>query len=184
MDKEKIQDAVREMLFAIGEDPSRAGLKGTPERVADMFEELLAGTKNHAKEVLQSTHELEHDEMIIVKDIPFYSMCEHHLLPFFGKCHIAYIPNKNRVVGISKLASVVEILSKRLQVQERLTVEIIETIMDALKPRGAAVVMKARHMCMEMRGVKKVDTSAVTSAVRGVFMKDIKTREEFLKLIE
>lgn len=184
MDREKIKKAVTDILVAIGEDPSRAGLKDTPERISEMFEEILSGDMSQAREVLKGTHELEHDEMVILKDIPFYSMCEHHFLPFFGKCHIAYIPNNNKVIGISKLASVVEILSKRLQVQERLTVDIIEAIMDFLKPKGAAVVMKARHMCMEMRGVKKSDTYAITSAVRGVFMKDIKTREEFLKLIE
>ncbi len=184
MDREKIKKAVKEILIAIGEDSTRAGLKDTPERIAEMFEEVLSGDILQARDVLKGTHELEHDEMVILKDIPFYSMCEHHLLPFFGKCHIAYIPNNNRVIGLSKLAAVVDILSKRLQVQERLTVDIIEAIMDSLRPKGAAVVMKARHMCMEMRGVKKSDTYAITSAVRGVFMKDIKTREEFLKLIE
>ena len=184
MDREKIKKAVADIIEAIGEDPQRAGLKNTPERVAEMFEELLSGNMLQAQEVLKGTHELEHDEMVIVKDIPFYSMCEHHMLPFFGKCHLAYIPNNKKIIGISKLAAVVDILSRRLQVQESLTVDIIEAIMDFLKPKGAAVVIKARHMCMEMRGVKKYDTYAITSAVRGVFMRDIKTREEFLKLIE
>ncbi len=184
MDKEKIVNAIADILEAIGEDLERPGLRGTPERVADMFEDIFSGEKKQAEEVLMKTHELVHNEMVIVKDIPFYSMCEHHMLPFFGKCSIAYIPNNNRIIGISKLANVVDILSKRLQVQERLTGEIIETIMDHLKPKGVAVVMKARHLCMEMRGLKKFDTHTITSAVRGVFRTELKTREEFLKLID
>ncbi len=184
MDKERIIRAIAEIIEAIGEDSERPGLRGTPERVADMFEDIFSGDKKQAEEVLSKTHELDHNEMVIVRDIPFYSMCEHHILPFFGKCSIAYIPHNNRIIGLSKLATVVDILSKRLQVQERLTGEIIETIMDYLKPKGVAVVIKARHLCMEMRGVRKFDTYTVTSALRGVFRKDLKTREEFLKLIE
>ncbi|MDY6934208.1 MAG: GTP cyclohydrolase I FolE [Spirochaetota bacterium] len=184
MDKERIEKAVIEILKAIGEDPDRPGLKRTPERIASMYEEILSGHKSDAERVLKGTHELEHEEMVIIKDIPFYSMCEHHMLPFLGMCNIAYIPDNNRIIGISKLARVVDILSKRLQVQERLTNEIVETIMNSLKPKGVAVVIKARHLCMEMRGIKKSNTYIITSAIRGIFMKDIKTREEFLKLIE
>ena len=184
MDKKKIEKAVKMLLEAIGEDPGRAGIKKTPERYARLCEEVFSGIKIKAGGILKPLPSEYCRDLVIVKDIPFYSMCEHHLLPFFGKCHIAYIPNNKKVLGISKLAEVVDILSKRLQVQESLTVDIIEAIMDFLRPKGAAVVMKARHMCMEMRGVKKSDTYAITSAVRGVFMKDIKTREEFLKLIE
>ena len=184
MDRERIKRAVLELLRAIEEDPDRSGLRRTPERVADLLEEILSGQKNNAEKVLGATHDLVHDEMVIIKDIPFYSMCEHHLLPFFGKCHIAYIPDNNKIIGISKLARVVDILSKRLQVQERLTTEIVETIMDHLKPKGVAVVIKSRHLCMEMRGIKAPETYTITSALRGIFRKDIKTREEFLKLID
>ncbi|MDY6967993.1 MAG: GTP cyclohydrolase I FolE [Spirochaetota bacterium] len=184
MDKERIKAAVTEILIAIGEDPGRSGLLKTPERIADMLEEILSGKKSNVEKALQTTHELSHDAMVIIKAIPFYSMCEHHMLPFFGECHIAYIPDNNEIIGISKLARVVEILSKRLQVQEKFTTEIVETIMTNLNPKGVAVVVKARHLCMEMRGIKTSNATTITSAVRGIFRKDNKTREEFLKLIE
>lgn len=183
MDRERIKRAVVELLKAFDEDPGRPGLERTPERVADMYEEILSGKIDDVERVLSATHDLVHDEMVITKDIPFYSMCEHHLLPFFGKCHIAYIPDNNKIIGISKLARVVDILSKRLQVQERLTTEIVENIMFYLKPKGVAVVIESRHLCMEMRGIKVPNTYTITSALRGTFRKDIKTREEFLKLI-
>lgn len=184
MNKEKIKKAVTDLIMALDEDPNRPGLERTPERIADMFEEILSGSKEYAGEFLKTTHDLAHDEMIVLKDIPFYSMCEHHMLPFFGVCHIAYIPSNNRIVGISKLVRVVETLSKRLQVQERLTTEIVDIIMKYLKPKGVAVVIKARHLCMEMRGIKKTGTYTITSDVKGIFRTDSKTREEFLELIK
>lgn len=184
IDKEKIKKAVVEIIEAIGEDPKRNGLMETPERVANMYEEIFGAEKSNIPALLSKTHELEHDEMVIIKDIPFYSMCEHHIVPFFGTCDIAYIPQNKRIVGISKLARLVELLSKQLQVQERFTTEIAEAIMKHLKPKGAAVVVKARHMCIEMRGIKKPGTATITSVVRGIFMTNSKTREEFLRLID
>lgn len=183
MDKEKIRKAVIDILNAIGEDPERPGLQGTPDRVARMFEEIFGGEKKDVAELLDRTHELEHDEMVVVKDIAFYSICEHHLIPFFGVCHIAYIPENKRIVGISKLARIVDLLSRQLQIQERFTTEIADAIMKYLNPKGVAVVVYARHLCMEMRGAKKPGASTITSVVRGVFRSDIRTREEFLKLI-
>ncbi|MFC1670053.1 GTP cyclohydrolase I FolE [Spirochaetota bacterium] len=184
LDRDKIIKAVNEILIAIGEDPKRSGLKGTPERVAKMYEEIFSGGTKEAAKLLQITHDLEYDEMVVVKDIPFYSVCEHHMVPFFGVCHVAYVPQNKKIVGLSKLARVVETLSKKLQVQERFTMEIADAIMDNLNPKGAAVVVNARHLCMEMRGIKKPGSSTITSVVRGLFRKDSKTREEFLKLIE
>lgn len=184
MDRDKIKKAVVDILEAIGEDPSRSGLKDTPDRMARMYEDIFGGEIKDPAEILGRTHELEHDEMVIVKDIHFYSMCEHHLLPFFGVCHIAYIPENKRIVGISKLARIVDLFSRRLQIQERFTTEIADAIMAHVKPKGVAVVVKARHLCMEMRGVSKPGASTITSVVRGAFRSDIRTREEFLKLIE
>jgi len=184
MNKEKIKKAIYDLLIAIGEDPDRPGIKRTPERIAEMYSDILSGTVNQAAQVIRETHEIDHDGMVLLKDIPFYSICEHHLLPFFGVCHIAYIPDGNRVVGISKLARVVDILSKGLQVQERLTTQIVDTIMKNLKPKGVGVVIEARHLCMEMRGVQKQNSSTITSDVRGLFRSDLRTREEFLKLIK
>ena len=183
MDREKIKKAVVELLKSIGENPNKPELAKTPERVAEMLENAISGNKKSPKDVLKFTRSLEHDEMVVVKSIPFYSVCEHHLLPFFGKCHVAYIPQGNRIVGISKLAEVAEIMSKRLQVQERLTTEIANAIMRHLRPKGVGVVIEARHLCMEMQG-NHPKAEIVTSAVRGMFRKDIKTREEFLKLIK
>ena len=184
MDKEKIIKAVHDLLIAIGENPERPGIKRTPERIAEMYCELLSGSKDQAAQIIQETHDLEHDGMILLRDVPFYSMCEHHLLPFFGKCHIAYIPDGNRIVGLSKIVSVIEILSRQLQVQERLTTQIVDTIMKNLKPKGVGLVMEARHLCLEMRGIQKSDTYTITSDVKGLFRSDLKTREEFLKLIK
>ena len=183
MNKDKIKKAARELLKAIGENPNREELKKTPERFANMFEEVLSGKNKDAKDILQLSHDLKHDEMILIKDVPFYSMCEHCLLPFFGKCYVAYIPERNKIVGISRLIDVVDAFSRRLQLQERLTTEIANSIMKHLKPKGVGVVIEARHLCMEMTGAKQPETKVVTSAVRGRFRKDIKTREEFLKLI-
>jgi len=183
MNKEKIKKAVYDLLEAIGEDPARPGIKETPDRVAEMYSRLLSGKIEDAAKVIQKTHELEHDAMILLKDIPFYSICEHHLLPFFGKCHIAYIPDGNRIVGISNISMVVDILSRQLQVQERLTTQIVNVIMKELKPKGVGLVMEARHLCMEMRGVQKTGVTTVTSDVQGNFRTDFRTREEFLRLV-
>ncbi len=178
-----IQPLITQLLNALGEDPQRIGLEKTPERIAKALEFLTKGYNQDIKEIINGAlFPLEYDEMVIVRDIDFYSLCEHHLLPFFGKCHIGYIPNK-QVVGLSKLPRIVEVLSRRLQVQERLTVEIAETLKTALKPLGVGVVVEAQHLCMMMRGVEKQNAIAVTSHMLGGFRKQQQTREEFLKLI-
>ena len=184
MDKKKIEKAVREILQAIGEDPRRKDILNTPVRVAEMYEEIFSGMKEDPQKELEVILEQKHDEIILLKNIPLYSCCEHHLLPFLGKAHIAYIPKGGRVTGLSKLARVVDILSKRLQVQERLTTQIAEIIMSKLKPQGCMVVIEAEHMCMSMRGVKKPGALTVTSAVRGIFKENEKTRSETLALIK
>jgi GTP cyclohydrolase I len=183
MDKKKIEKAVRDILVAIGEDPRRSDIKDTPKRVAEMYEEILGGTGTNPERELEVVFEKDHDEIVLLKDIPLYSVCEHHLLPFIGKAHVAYIPSNNRVTGLSKLARVVDSFSRRLQVQERLTTDIAELIMRKLKPKGVFVVIEAEHLCMSMRGVKKPGVLTVTSAVRGVFRKNEKTRAEALALI-
>ncbi len=183
MDKVKIERAVREILEAIGEDPSRKDLLNTPQRVAEMYEEIFSGMKQDPEKELEVLLDQKHEEIILLKGISLCSICEHHLLPFLGKAHIAYIPKGGRVTGLSKLARVVDILSKRPQVQERLTTQIAEIIMSKLKPQGCMVVIEAEHMCMSMRGVKKPGTLTVTSAVRGVFKTNEKTRSETLALI-
>ncbi len=183
-DEAKIKAAVVSMIEAIGEDPGRAGLVDTPGRVAEMYAELFMGLEVDPGEELQVGYELGHREMVVVKDIPFYSMCEHHLLPFYGVAHVGYIPSDNgRVVGISKLARVVEIIAKRPQIQERMTTDIADTIMDGLKPDGVAVVIHAEHLCMIMRGIKKPGSSTITSALRGVFRSKVETRTEFFSLL-
>ena len=183
IDQDKIKRAVHEILIAIGEDPSREGIKETPRRIAEMYVEVFSGMKEDPREVLSVGFEEGHNEMVILKDIPFYSMCEHHLLPFYGMVHIGYIP-KGRVVGASKLGRVVEILAKRPQLQERLTTQIADTIVEALQPQGVAVVIEAEHLCMTMRGVKKPGSNIVTSAMRGSFRTRAVTRAEFLSLIK
>lgn len=183
MDKKKIQKAIKLYLEGIGEDPDRPELKDTPRRISDMAAELFSGLEKNPKEELDVVFVEEYDELILVKDIPLYSMCEHHLLPFLGKAHIAYIPNKHRITGLSKLARVVEIFSRRLQLQERLTTQIADAIMKTLKPRGVMVVVEAEHLCMTMRGVKKPGSRATTSVMRGIFLKNAKTRNEALNLI-
>ncbi len=183
-DEAKIKAAVVSMIEAIGEDPGREGLVDTPGRVAEMYAELFMGLEVDPGEELQVGYELGHREMVVVKDIPFYSMCEHHLLPFYGVAHVGYIPSANgRVVGISKLARVVEIIAKRPQIQERMTTEIADTIMDGLKPDGVAVVIHAEHLCMIMRGIKKPGSSTITSALRGIFRSKVETRTEFFSLL-
>lgn len=184
MDKKKIEKAVRDILDAIGDDPKRKDLLDTPRRVAEMYEEIFWGINQDPKKELEVILDQKHHEIILLKDVPLYSICEHHLLPFAGKAHIAYIPDEGRVTGLSKLARVVDILSKRPQVQERLTTQIAEIIMSKLKPKGCMVVIEAEHMCMSMRGVKKPGTTTVTSAVRGIFQKNEKTRSETLALIK
>ncbi len=184
MDKKKIEKAVRDILGAIGENPKRRGLIETPSRVAEMCEEIFAGIRQDPEEELEVILDQKHDEIVLLKGIPLYSVCEHHLLPFIGKAHIAYIPKQGRVTGLSKLARVVDILAKRPQVQERLTTQIAEIIMSKLKPKGCMVVIEAEHLCMSMRGVKKPGTFTVTSAVRGIFQKNEKTRSEALALMK
>jgi GTP cyclohydrolase IA len=185
MDKNKIEKAVKLLLEACGENPRREGLAGTPRRVAEFYQEALSGLKLEPKDVLTVFYEKEnHEEIVLVKDIPFFSLCEHHLLPFFGKVHIAYIPRRNRILGVSKLVRVMEMFSKRLQLQERLTKQIADTIMQVAKPHGAMVVIEAEHLCMTMRGVKKPGAEMVTSAMRGIFLKDARTRSEAMSLIK
>jgi len=184
MDKEKIKKAMTMILEAVGEDPKRKDLLETPARVADMYEEILSGLRSDPEKELEVILEQKHEEIVLLKDIPLYSMCEHHLLPFVGRAHVAYIPKGGRVTGLSKIARVVEILSKRLQVQERLTTQIASVIMKKLKPLGVMVVIEAEHMCMSMRGVKKPGITTVTSAVRGIFQENEKTRSETLSLMK
>jgi GTP cyclohydrolase I len=184
MDKKKIEKAVRDILTAVGENPKRADIKDTPKRVADMYEEILAGSGLNAEKELEVVFEKDHDEIILLKGIPLYSICEHHMLPFIGKAHVAYIPNNNRVTGLSKLARVVDIFARRLQVQERLTTDIADIVMKKLKPKGVIVVIEAEHLCMSMRGVRKPGVLTVTSAVRGIFRKNEKTRAEAMALIK
>lgn len=183
MDLDKIQQGVGLILEAIGEDPSREGLRETPFRVAKMCEEIFSGLKQQPDEHLEICFNEEHEEMVLVKDIPFYSFCEHHLLPFFGKAHVAYIPKKGKVTGLSKLARVVEVYSRRPQLQERLTSQIADSIMRVLQPLGVIVVIEAEHMCMTIRGVNKPGSKTLTSAVRGIFRKNVATRSEALALI-
>ena len=174
----------RQLLLEIGEDPDRDGLRRTPERAGKALAELTKGDRMDAKEVLNGAlFEVSYDEMVIVKDIEMFSLCEHHLLPFFGKVHVAYIPTK-KVIGLSKVARVVEMFARRLQVQERLTKQIADTIQEAIDPAGVGVVIEARHLCIMMRGIEKQHSSAVTSAMVGAFRDNLQTREEFLSLIQ
>ncbi|MCA0990788.1 MULTISPECIES: GTP cyclohydrolase I FolE [Bacillales] len=181
---EKIQEAVTMILEAIGEDPNREGLLDTPKRVARMYEEIFQGLHQDPKEHFQTIFGEDHEELVLVKDIPFYSTCEHHLVPFFGKAHVAYIPKGGKVTGLSKLARAVESVTKRPQLQERITSTIANSMVDTLEPHGVMVVVEAEHMCMTMRGVKKPGSSTVTSAVRGVFENDTAARAEVLGLIK
>lgn len=184
-DEAKIRKAISDIIEAIGEDPKREGLLDTPERVAEMYAELFGGMKQDPREELKVGFELGHREMVVLRDIPFYSMCEHHLLPFYGVAHIGYIPNhEGRIVGISKLARVVEVISRRPQLQERMTTEIADTIMEALNPEGVAVVIQAEHLCMIMRGIKKPGANVVTSAIRGIFSRKAASRAEFFSIIQ
>ena len=185
VDITKIEAAVLSIIEAIGDDPRREGVRDTPKRIAEMYTELFSGSDMDAKEELTVSFEVGHREMVILRDIPFYSMCEHHLLPFYGVAHVGYIPNKEgRVVGVSKLARVVDIFAKRLQLQERMTSQIADAIVEALQPDGVAVVLQAEHLCMTMRGIKKPGSNVVTSATRGLFRTRAATRAEFLSLVQ
>jgi GTP cyclohydrolase I len=184
VDQPRVQRLVRELLEAIGEDPNREGLRETPRRVADMYVELFEGIETDPGEHLRVTFEIGHDEMVMVRDIPFTSLCEHHLVPFVGFAHVAYLPaTDGRITGLSKLARLVEGFARRLQVQERMTTQIVEAMEKELSPRGSIVVVEAEHFCMSMRGVKKEGMTTVTSAVRGVFKDDAAYRAEALQYI-
>ncbi len=185
MDKKKVEQGIRLILEGIGEDIKREGLKGTPARISEMYEEIFSGLKVNPVEVVTVTFAENHDEMVLLKGIPFYSICEHHLIPFVGRAHVAYIPGKDgRVTGISKLARVVEVVSRKPQLQERLTTQIADALCDALKPLGVLVVVEAEHLCLSMRGVQKLGTITVTSSVRGIFRTNEASRAEALSLIK
>ncbi|MEQ2467571.1 GTP cyclohydrolase I FolE [Niallia sp. Sow4_A1] len=180
----QIEEAIRLLLEAVGEDPNREGLLDTPKRVAKMYEEVFSGLTIDPKEYFETIFHEDHEELVLVKDIPFYSMCEHHLVPFYGKAHVAYIPKGGRVAGLSKLARAIEAVSKRPQLQERITSTVADTMMETLEPHGVMVVVEAEHMCMTMRGVKKPGAKTVTSAVRGVFQTDSDKRAEVFAMIK
>jgi GTP cyclohydrolase I len=185
VDKKMIEEGIKLILKGIGEDINRERLKGTPGRVAEMYEEIFSGIGKDPASELEPMFDENHDEIILIKNIPFYSVCEHHLVPFIGKAHIAYVPNKTgKIIGLSKLTRVLDIVAKRLQVQERLTSIVADTIMRKLKPRGVLVIVEAEHLCMSMRGVKKPDTLTVTSAVRGLFKENPASRAEVMALIK
>jgi len=184
VDKARIEKAVREILEAVGEDPDRDGLVRTPQRVAEMYGEILGGLHQDPEDVLDVTFEAGHDEMVMVRDIPLFSLCEHHVIPFVGKAHVAYIPNADgRITGLSKLARLVDVYARRPQVQENLTTQIADTIERVLQPRGVLVVIEAEHLCMSMRGVRKPGTTTITSAVHGLFRTDPATRAEAMQLV-
>ncbi len=184
VDTARVERAILEILSAIGEDPTRDGLLRTPERVARSYVELFAGLGENPADHLEVTFAAEHDEMVMVRDIPFASLCEHHMIPFIGRAHVAYIPGDDgRITGLSKLARLVDGFAKRLQVQERMTTEIADAIEEALLPQGVLVVVEAEHLCMSMRGVKKPGTTTVTSAVRGLFRNDASTRAEAMAFV-
>jgi GTP cyclohydrolase IA len=182
-DLKKIEEAVKMILEAVGEDVEREGLKETPKRVAKMYQELLAGYITDKSKIMKTFVDEEHDEMIIIKDIPFYSFCEHHMLPMFGTANLAYIPNNNIITGLSKLVRIVDVISKKLQLQERITAQIAEEIMKRLKPKGVLIIVKAEHLCMSMRGIKKPGAITITSCMRGIFLKDLRTRNEAMSLL-
>ena len=184
VDKDKVRSAIRQLLEAIGEDPEREGLVETPDRVARMYEEICSGINDDPKNYLKIFHEeSDSDEMVVVRDIPLYSLCEHHMLPFVGKCHIAYIPKNGVIIGLSKFARIVNCFARRLQVQERLTAEIADFLMESLNPQGVAVIIEAEHLCMTMRGAKAAGSQTQTSALRGIMRSDARTRAEAMNLI-
>ncbi len=184
MDKERVQAAVRELLLAVGEDPGREGLKETPQRVANMYAEIFSGLEQDPKQFLKIFDEpQQHEELVIVRDIPLYSVCEHHLLPFIGKAHIAYIPKGGKIIGLSKFARIVDCFAKRPQVQERLTAQIADFLYENLQPYGVAVVIEAEHLCMTMRGARAAGAKTQTSALRGAMRTDAKSRAEVMALL-
>lgn len=183
MDLKAVENAVREILVAIGEDPEREGLKDTPKRVARMYAEVFSGLHRDISKDIKIFNETGNDEMILIGDIPFYSMCEHHLLPFHGKCHVVYIPSEGKILGLSKVARIVDTLSRKPQIQERLTSEIADTIVNAVGAKAVCVVIEAEHLCMTMRGIRKPGSKTVTSAMRGGCRNDARTRNEALSLI-
>lgn len=184
MDRERIENAVREILLAVGEDPEREGLLETPARVARMYEEVFSGLESDPEQFLKIFTEQKNDEMVVVRDIPLYSMCEHHLLPFVGKAHIVYIPKEGKVIGLSKLARIVDCFARRPQIQERLTSQIADFLMDRLEPQGVAVLIEAEHLCMTMRGARAAGAKTKTSALRGVMKSDARTRAEAMSLLK
>ncbi len=184
INQKKIQKAVKEILLAIGEDPDREGLRETPARVGRMYAEIFSGVGKDPSKEINIFHNEDNEEMIMVRDIPFYSMCEHHLVPFIGKAHIVYIPKKGRITGLSKLVRVLEAFAKRPQVQERLTSQIADALMKKIQPQGVLVIIEAEHLCMSMRGVKKPGSVTATSAVRGILRKNPATRAEALALLK
>ncbi|MBE6871220.1 MAG: GTP cyclohydrolase I FolE [Ruminococcaceae bacterium] len=184
IDKQRIENAVREILIAIGEDPDREGLIETPNRVARMYEEIFAGLYTDPQSVVKVFNEADHQEMIIVKDIPLYSMCEHHLLPFVGKASVAYIPKNGKILGLSKIARIVDLYAKRPQLQERLTAQVADFICEAVDAVAVAVVIDAEHLCMTMRGVEKPGSTTKTSALRGLFRSDARSRSEVMALLQ
>ncbi|MCA6070797.1 MAG: GTP cyclohydrolase I FolE [Endomicrobium sp.] len=184
-DEKKAQLAIKLLLESFGEDLSREGINRTPERVSEFYKEALSGNAVDPLELVSAHYTTEdHEEIVLVKDISFYSLCEHHLLPFFGKAHVAYIPKKDKVIGVSKLVRLFEVFANRLQLQERLTKQIVDTIMRSVEPHGVMVVIEAEHLCMTMRGVKKPGSKMITSAMRGTFLKDVRTRGEVMSLLK
>ncbi|OPZ92416.1 MAG: GTP cyclohydrolase 1 [Firmicutes bacterium ADurb.Bin419] len=183
IDKERVKKAITEILIAIGENPDREGLVETPERVANMYTEIFAGLYNDPKKLVKTFHEDNHEEMVMIRDIPLYSVCEHHILPFVGVAHVAYIPRNGKVVGLSKLARIVDMVAKKPQLQERITREVADILMETLTPLGVAVVVEAEHLCMTMRGIKKPGSKTITSALRGNIKTDARTRSELMALI-
>ena len=179
-----MQEIIKQLIIKCGEDPEREGLKKTPERVEQSLHSLTSGYNMNIKELVNDAiFDVQYDEMVIIKDVEIYSLCEHHLIPFFGKCSVAYIP-KNKVIGLSKIPRIIDVFSRRLQVQERLTVQIAECIQELLQPKGVAVIIDALHLCMAMRGVRKQNSSTITSSMLGVFKEDIRTRSEFMSLVK
>lgn len=184
MNIKKIEKGVRLIIEGIGEDPDRPGMKGTPGRVAAMYKEIFAGLDTPTEEILQPIEGESHEELVLLRDIPFYSVCEHHLLPFIGKAHVAYVPGAGKIAGIGELAKALEVFAKRPTVQERLTAQLADLIMEKLRPKGAMVVVDAEHLCLSMRGLKKSGARTVTSAVRGIFRSKESTRQELLALLK
>ncbi|MDR0675418.1 MAG: GTP cyclohydrolase I FolE [Elusimicrobiota bacterium] len=185
IDQEAIKKAIKDIIIALGENPDREGLSETPDRVARMYTELCKGYSQNPKEIIKIFYEEDsYEEIILVKDIPIYSLCEHHLIPFFGKAHVAYIPKKGKITGLSKIARTVDIFARRLQLQERLTKQIVDAIDKIITPKGVMVVLEAEHLCMTMRGVNKAGSKSITSSMRGIFLSDARTRAEAMALIK